>query len=70
MKSIQVIFVAIAAFFVMRGIAAMRSGKIYVGWVFEEVIAERSKSPLLFWFMVVASLCFALFIVVVFFLKK
>jgi hypothetical protein len=44
-----------------KATVALRLGKIDAGWVFEPVVADRTKEPFFYWFMVCASYFAAVF---------
>lgn len=55
---IPLFFLVVAVLMLAKAVMALSNGKIYVGWVFESVCADRSKNPYLFWYMLVATAVF------------
>lgn len=51
-------FLVVGVLMLTKAAIALSKGKIYVGWVFESVYADRIKNPYLYWYMLVASAVF------------
>jgi hypothetical protein len=57
-KLLPLFSLAVGVLMLSKVAIAMSKGKIYFGWVFESVYADRSKYPYLYWYMLVASAVF------------
>jgi hypothetical protein len=48
-------FLVVGSAFCFKAATALKSGRIVLGWTFENLVAERSQNPLTYWYMLSGS---------------